>query len=887
MAAYISPGVYTYERDLSQYVSDLSTTIVAMVGTADVGPVNVPTLVTSAKQFTDLFGKQNPKHYLGYAALSYLSKGSMLYVNRVAPSDAKRAKVCFPLPSPDVTPISGKWILVASSLSSASFLVSDLDGLSSTEKTVILDSDTALPGFDFLDPNSMSNGKLGSDLVSFSTDELISKHIVGSRFFISTGAGKGSSANITSMDVSNPSAPVISVNAAKLNAFNSPVTATASGSISLEAGAVMPSDGDELLTLCSDKVGGSVKLVFSEVGTSYDSDVKKQALSDLMTQSAFSLGKAAALDSLVSVSSTDVLISIPLFDTSVSSNASKNALLVGSILSSLLSAFSTSINISAYTNLVAVKNISKAEFNSIVGLGYVALDSSSSSGIKGVSISGNSISLIGIIPGAAGSFLPVSPSAVIAANPVMISGTFTTNINRPSWVMSEAGDSLVPTLLKFTSIGDGDFSNIRIAVSFDPDAKKDGEQIYTTRVFSRSTAVSVDQSSELLSDFVLAEQFDGILDSMKDGINSSSNIVRCFVDYATDDSIDMSTGVVTLSPSNSDGLSFDPIISTDISGKGFIVGTSFSSKGSILDFEMLGGSAGSIVTAADIVGDSADKTGLHAFDDPEQVDINLLLAPGWSADPSVSKEMVAIAEDRSDCFAIIDTPFALTVQQAVDFRNKVMNINSSYGACYYPWVKVKDAVNNRDVFVPPSGLVVAQFAYSDQTAEVFSAPAGLSRGSIATALSTERILNRGDRDILYLNQINPIHFESGFGTYIRGQKTLQTSPTALDRVNVRRLFLHLRKIVATASRAFEFEIADSVTILRLKQVANTVLDEYLSKGAIRSFSIDVGDDVNTQYTLENNQIKMVISVEPSKVGEFIIEEFQILPQSGGILVSNS
>ena len=99
MTQFVSAGVYTVERDLSAYVTDLSSTIVGIVGTAEKGPTNTPVLITSQKEFVDIFGQVSPKHYLGYAALSYLKRGNLLWVNRVSATDSKKAAAAFLLPS--------------------------------------------------------------------------------------------------------------------------------------------------------------------------------------------------------------------------------------------------------------------------------------------------------------------------------------------------------------------------------------------------------------------------------------------------------------------------------------------------------------------------------------------------------------------------------------------------------------------------------------------------------------------------------------------------------------------------------------------------------------------------------------------------------------------
>ena len=178
--------------------------------------------------------------------------------------------------------------------------------------------------------------------------------------------------------------------------------------------------------------------------------------------------------------------------------------------------------------------------------------------------------------------------------------------------------------------------------------------------------------------------------------------------------------------------------------------------------------------------------------------------------------------------------------------------------------------------------MAAQYAYNDQVSDVFYAPAGRTRGTLNTALATEKLLSQGDRDLLYQNQINPIHTEAGYGIYIKGQRTLQTATTALDRVNVRRLLLKLRKVVATGSKVFEFEPNDTTTAYRLKQLAETVLEDHLKRGALQSYTVDVGPTVNTTLVRENNELRMDIRIVPTKTAEIIIETFYIQPQGGGV-----
>jgi len=895
-----SPGVYTIERDLSQYISDLSQTIAAMVGTAECGPVNIPTLVTSPKQYVDLFGPQNPKHYLGYAALAYLKKGNMLYVTRVAPSDAAKAKLTVPLPKSTPVSYAGEWTLVANDSTTATFTVTDYAGATATAKTIELGNSTVLPGFDFTDSvgTATANGKIGSDLRSFSTSALVSKYIKGSIFNITSGSGKDSNAVITNLEVLPSSVTKVTINSTKLNSYNSPTTTTAVGTVSAITGA-LPAAESTLFTIGKTNYKtanvGTIEVIYSLVGTTYATPEQKQALLDVL-QGSSNPAKLVELEKLLTVtqvgSVTSIKISAPLWDTAVAGNATKNLTLIAAILTELITVFRTQTQASlpnaTYPKLLATYIAARVVAPStLVGLGSIAVDGSCAGIISAaLNDTSTSINLTAIVPGASGSFIPESvATTVLTVTPLLITGTFTTNLYRPTWDIAPAGtNTLAPTYLKFTSNGDGDFSKYAITVSYNPTNLDQNQQIYTVRIYLRGSADTIATGSVITSDFTLLEQFDGTIEVLKARINENSNITKVKIDYTTSDVANLTTGGVVLG-TISDRLTIVPTLTTDSSGNGYVLGTHYSDAIPAFSGLLLGGSVGTAVVAGDVIGDVGQLTGIYSFSDPDQQDINLILAPGWSADPAVSKALLQVCEMRSDCMAILDTPFALTPQGAINYRKNLLNANTSYGALYYPWIKIEDSISKRSIFIPPSGQVAAQYAYSDMVGEVHSAPAGRNRGVITEALVTERNLFQGDRDVLYANQINPIHFESGFGTYIRGQRTLQSASTALDRVNVRRLFLKLRKIIATASKFFEFEPGDSITAMRLKSIADQYMDEHQRKGAIQSYSINVGPEINTPYVLDNNELRMTISAVPTKTAEVITETFNILGQGKGITIS--
>jgi phage tail sheath protein FI len=900
MSQFISPGVYTLEKDLSQYVSDLSATIVAMVGTSDKGPSNTPTLITSAKQFVDVFGQPNPNHYMGYAAGAYLKQGNTLYVNRVTAADAAIAKITTPVPA-TYKPYAGSWVLTSQTDTTATFTISNTSGAAAADQLVALqDAAYVLKGFDFTDSTQLepTKGKLGSDLKSFVTagTDVVSSYIKGRKFKITSGPGKDSSVPVLDLaDLATPSTTLLdlTVNSTKFNTFNSPTLATATGTLVSTAVGATPADLALLAVIGATNTGGTIKLQFHEA-LDFDTTLEKDNLVTSMKGSV--AGAQTNLEKLVSVSGTDAIIQVPLYHTGTAGTSiagtdmAKNADMVASILTAIISSFRDTV-VTLGTNMSGIAGIAKANASSgIIGLGTFDVLTGASTGIKSAEVQADTVTikLSAISVGALGNYTTTG-STTLVATPTQISGNFALDTSRPTWVMSMAGTANVPTLFKFSSKGEADLSNMAVVTFLDTnnlDSNK--EQQYSVALYSRLVADNVAVDSQIQSDFTLVEQFEGSSEVLQSKINTNSAYIYMKLDYSTSDLVDYGTGAITYVGTSPDYLNPSFALASDVTGKGVLSGVKTIVSGTSMvpgySAFFMGGSVGTTITTYDILGDVAAKTGIYAFSDPEQLDINLLVAPGWSADPGVAKGMVGLCESRGDCMSILDTPFGLSVENVTSFKKNVLNIDSNYAAIYYPWVKITDSYNKKDIFVPPSGLVAGQYAYNDLVGEVFTAPAGRNRGNLTDALATERILNQGDRDMLTLSQINPIHFEAGYGIYIRGQMTLQSATTALDRVNVRRLLLNLRKVIATASKYFEFEPGDSITALRLKQLAESTLEDRLRKGAIRSYKVDVGPTVNTALTLENNELRMSIEVVPTKTAEKIIEVFNILGQGQGISI---
>ena len=203
-------------------------------------------------------------------------------------------------------------------------------------------------------------------------------------------------------------------------------------------------------------------------------------------------------------------------------------------------------------------------------------------------------------------------------------------------------------------------------------------------------------------------------------------------------------------------------------------------------------------------------------------------------------------------------------------------INSSYTATYWPWLQTQSATG-KNVWIPASVVIPGVYAFTDGAAAPWFAPAGLTRGGIPNVIQAERKLTRAQRDSLYNANVNPIATFPGSGISVFGQKTLQKKKSALDRVNVRRLLINLKKFVSDVSRNLVFEQNTTVTRdLFLSQV-NPFLESVVQRQGLYAFRVVMDDSNNTPDVIDRNQLIGQIFIQPAKTVEFIQLDFTIEP----------
>ena len=271
------------------------------------------------------------------------------------------------------------------------------------------------------------------------------------------------------------------------------------------------------------------------------------------------------------------------------------------------------------------------------------------------------------------------------------------------------------------------------------------------------------------------------------------------------------------------------------------------------------------------------KRALNAVSNPDEFDINLLAIPGiiHGLHPTVTNHAIDKVEDRADCFFILDgSKYGRTVQGAKD---DIKAIDSNYVGTYYPWIKILDSVKGKPTWVPPSVVLPGVFANSDRIGQEWFAPAGLNRGGLTEVLEAQTRLTNLERDDLYDARINPIATFPGQGVVVFGQKTLQGKPSALDRVNVRRLLINLRKFIASSSRFLVFEQNTSQTRSRFLNIVNPYMEQVQANAGLTAFRVVMDDSNNTPDVVDRNQLVGQIFIQPTRTAEFIVLDFVVQP----------
>jgi phage tail sheath protein FI len=276
-------------------------------------------------------------------------------------------------------------------------------------------------------------------------------------------------------------------------------------------------------------------------------------------------------------------------------------------------------------------------------------------------------------------------------------------------------------------------------------------------------------------------------------------------------------------------------------------------------------------------GSKSYERAINAISNPDEYDINLLATPGVIHEyhSAVTKHAIGKVEARADAFYVMDgSRWGRSVSSAV---SDIKALDTNYAATYYPWVKVIDTTKDKPVWVPPSVVLPGVISFTDSVAHEWFAPAGLNRGGLGSVVEAKTRLTHTERDTLYEGRVNPIASFPGQGVVVFGQKTLQGKPSALDRINVRRLLIRLRKFIASSSRYLVFEQNTASTRNRFLGIVNPFLESVQANSGLSAFKVVMDDSNNTPDVVDRNELRGQIFIQPTRTAEFIVLDFVVQP----------
>jgi hypothetical protein len=274
---------------------------------------------------------------------------------------------------------------------------------------------------------------------------------------------------------------------------------------------------------------------------------------------------------------------------------------------------------------------------------------------------------------------------------------------------------------------------------------------------------------------------------------------------------------------------------------------------------------------------------------------NLILCPGY---PETVDEMLSLSVAVfEEALVLADTPSHMTPDQVAQWALTSERRSNTNAAYYYPWGLASN-LDGRDVMIAPSGIALATITYSDNVGYVWTPPAGIARGVVTGVSKTgyvsgnlgtattfvESVLSQGQLDNLYEydKNINPITFFPGRGILVWGQKTSAPAASALDRINVVRLVMYLRRSLRKGALPFVFEPNDQLTRDNLKTASDGIMNDILVKRGLTDYASICDGSNNTPDRIDRNELWLDVAIKPTRAAEFIYIPIRVLSTSAAI-----
>jgi hypothetical protein len=269
-------------------------------------------------------------------------------------------------------------------------------------------------------------------------------------------------------------------------------------------------------------------------------------------------------------------------------------------------------------------------------------------------------------------------------------------------------------------------------------------------------------------------------------------------------------------------------------------------------------------------------TASNILSNKDEYDFELLVTPGLlNVNHTAVSTFISNAEDRGDYFYIADlVVYNSTITTPT---TNAATLNTNYAGAYWPWVQVVSQETGKLVWVPASTIMAGVYAFNDNVSAEWFAPAGLNRGGLGGVIQAERKLSPSNRDSLYAGKVNPIATFPNVGVTAFGQKTLQQKASALDRINVRRLLISLKRYIGNVGKTLVFEQNTTVTRNRFLSQVTPYLESVQQRQGLYAFKVVMDDTNNTPDVIDRNQLVGQIYLQPTRTAEFILLDFNVLP----------
>ena len=474
-----------------------------------------------------------------------------------------------------------------------------------------------------------------------------------------------------------------------------------------------------------------------------------------------------------------------------------------------------------------------------------------------------------------------APATALVRNNLQESASFTLETISQGEIMNNSG-SIEPS----GSLGTGSAENIRWEVSnvnsgsgtFQLIVRAGNDETSTKFPIETYTDLSLDPNSPNYIEEAIGNQVQNF-DTDSDGqrfiqvtgsfINQSryirvKSVATPTYDYFNNDGTakDQYTSSLPLEGSGSEGGSFS-------GGQGKVYGGGANGDDTLGMFQNISVSSIQGLIPAQYT------ASLNLLQNKDEYDFEIISLPGVNIqNGSIATDaLIDVATQRGDCIAIVDTGnYGSTLNQTT---TRASTVDSSYAATYWPWVQV-NTVGGFE-FVPASTVIPGVYATNDRLGAEWFAPAGFNRGGVGGVIQAERKLSPAMRDTLYSANVNPLATFPGNGTVVFGQKTLQLKATALDRVNVRRLLIELKRTVGNIGKTLLFEQNTAATRNRFLAAVNPYMESIQQRQGLYSYRVVMDETNNTADVIDRNQMIGQIYLQPTKTAEYIILDFNVTP----------